>query len=121
MKPDTPKFALVLQSALDWLFGSGPDADGFHFHETMDIYRKSNIGPLPAYWWRSHLRELISAALKPDCVGVEELKRQVATYVIFHQETGPEDDVGDIDTIICMCVDYLASQGLLSVKESAHD
>lgn len=49
---------VVPQSALDWLFGSGPDANGKWFGEVDDEGRfKPGRG---AYWWRSHFRTLIS-------------------------------------------------------------
>lgn len=48
----------VPQSALDWLFGEGPDANGLHWGD--DAYGDLSKRP---YWWRSHFRKLIGAAL----------------------------------------------------------
>lgn len=45
----------VPQSALNWLFGTGPDADGNWFGDTA----RETKG---RYWWRSHFRRLISPA-----------------------------------------------------------
>jgi hypothetical protein len=47
-------WVMVPQSALDWLFGQGPDADGNWFE--VD-------GNRPRYWWRSHFRKLIGQAI----------------------------------------------------------
>lgn len=42
--------AVVPKTALDWLYGSGPDANGEWFTPP------DNAWP---YWWRTHFRELI--------------------------------------------------------------
>jgi hypothetical protein len=51
-------FIVVPKSALDWLFGEGPDADGKWFEppEIKDGERKK------PYWWRSRFRAMITAA-----------------------------------------------------------
>lgn len=45
----------VSREALDWLFGSGPDADGKWFGD-------ESIPKRGAYWWRAHFRKLIGEA-----------------------------------------------------------
>jgi hypothetical protein len=111
MKPDTPKFALVPQSALDWLDGSAPDADGKWFGEC----EPENIGKYPKkYWWRSHFRKLISAAPKPDCVGVEEIKAKCedALWQEINDQCSPRN-------MIEITIEYLAAQNLLTVKNNS--
>ena len=48
------ELAIVPQSALDWLFGEGPDENGEYFGSMYrpDIRNK--------YWWRKHFKKLIS-------------------------------------------------------------
>jgi hypothetical protein len=48
-------YVLVPQSALDWLFGQGPDANGEWFSDSVDLRIEK---PRP-YWWRAHFRKLI--------------------------------------------------------------
>lgn len=43
----------VPQSALDWLFGEGPDPDGHWFGDNTPVGAKG------AFWWRSVFRKLI--------------------------------------------------------------
>lgn len=47
------EYVLVPKSAIDWLFGEGPDQNGSHFGD--DIPARA-----PPYWWRSHFRKLIN-------------------------------------------------------------
>lgn len=49
-----PGFVLVPQTALDWLFGDGPNADGKWFGEEED-----HVDTGRRYWWRSVFRRLI--------------------------------------------------------------
>ena len=64
--PSTPEgYKLVPDSALAWLFGEAPDANGRWFSDAAEL-----VAPLPRllggrppqYWWRSHFRKLIAAS-----------------------------------------------------------
>ena len=58
---------MVPKSALDWLFGQGPDADGKWYG---DVEPKENPYGLRApHWWRSHFRKLIAPPDTPDREG----------------------------------------------------
>lgn len=48
---------LVPQSALDWLFGVAPDANGKWFGDDFGQQQGERI---PAFWWRSKFREMIN-------------------------------------------------------------
>jgi hypothetical protein len=54
----TEGMVAVPKSALAWLFGEGPDADGYWWSD--DVY--GEIGKKP-FWWRSHFRKLIGPSL----------------------------------------------------------
>jgi len=53
--------ALVTQTALNWLNGEGPDADGKWFGECEDEVVKTPRKYTPRYWWRSKFRAMLSA------------------------------------------------------------
>lgn len=53
-------FVLVPRSALDWLFGDGPNADGKWFGEEED-----HVDTGRRYWWRSVFRRLIRPQPSP--------------------------------------------------------
>lgn len=60
------KYVMVPKSALDWLFGEGPDANGQDFGESVMIEGVSLVGKYKrTYWWRSHFRKLIKSASPP--------------------------------------------------------
>lgn len=46
---------LVPQAALDWLYGVGPDSDGYHFGEEAAPRGDG------AFWWRPKFRAMIAA------------------------------------------------------------
>jgi len=52
------EWVLVPKSALDWLMGEGPDANGRWFGDRSPQQTKP-IGP---YWWRSEFRAMIAAS-----------------------------------------------------------
>ncbi len=67
---DLPALVSVPKSALDWLFGSGPDTNGQWFHETQDdeeTYNATFKRKTGQYWWRKHFRKLIEAHEKEAC------------------------------------------------------
>jgi len=51
-------FVEVPHSALAWLFGEAPDADG-HWFEPPEIKEGERNKP---YWWRSKLRSMLAAS-----------------------------------------------------------
>jgi len=57
LSPTEEGMVLVPKSALDWLFGEGPDEDGIWFG---DAERVAGSG---AFWWRTVFRRLISGRL----------------------------------------------------------
>lgn len=50
---------MVPKSALDWLFGNGPDADGEWFSETYDALKMLER---LSFWWRPEFRKRLAAA-----------------------------------------------------------
>jgi len=48
------EMVLVPKSALDWLFGEGPDAEGHWFGDGSQLQKG-------AYWWRSPFRAVLSS------------------------------------------------------------
>lgn len=50
-----PGMVLVPKTALDWLFGEGPDADGHWFGD-------GNFSTNGTYWWRAPFRAMIDAS-----------------------------------------------------------
>lgn len=56
-------FVMVPQSALNWLDGSGPDAEGKWFSDIVSEEEKRVTKYRRAYWWRSHFRKLIGKSL----------------------------------------------------------
>lgn len=63
LPPQESDTAAVPKSALDWLFGSGPDANGKTFDDARPDFTDK---PHPTYWWRSHFRKLIGLGLRYD-------------------------------------------------------
>lgn len=64
----------VPKSALDWLYGAGPDANGQWFNETYDDelnYDSAFNRKTGKYWWRRHFRKLIEAA-PPEATAMME-------------------------------------------------
>ena len=60
-QPDNETIA-VPKSALDWLFGEGPDAGGKWFGELMP---EPDEKPRRGFWWRSKFRSMIPALTRP--------------------------------------------------------
>lgn len=59
-QPAPVEAVLVPVSALQWLFGEGPDADGNQFDpDKLGKPSKALGGRIPPYWWRKHFRKLI--------------------------------------------------------------
>lgn len=57
------EFVMVPRAALNWLFGTGPDAEGKWFGDTApDPDQK----PYRRYWWRSKFRSMIPALSNGD-------------------------------------------------------
>lgn len=50
-----PGMVLVPKTALDWLFGEGPDEEGHRFGD-------GNFPTKGAYWWRNPFRAMLSTA-----------------------------------------------------------
>ena len=59
---------MVPRSAIEWLMGEAPDADGKWFSEVEDATpRTMSLGTRrPLYWWRSHFRKLIAIKGAPN-------------------------------------------------------
>lgn len=97
VKPDTPKFAVdTLVEIADYLISG-----------LMDVSRGKRVTDLDERGCAYNAAvKAIAAAPKPDCVGTDELKRQV-------HEKCPKGFYATISEVI----DYLNAQGFLAVKE----
>lgn len=101
MKPDTPKFEMPAEI---WAISGSEGVTGgsYDTHPTDPKYKR-----LP---YAKYIRADLAAAPKPDCVGVEELKRKICAHLGYSGKSS----VGV--KIVNYTIIYLASQGLLAVK-----
>lgn len=53
-------YTLVPNTALEWLFGSGPDSDGKWFGESEGDEIETPRKYSRRYWWRTKFRQLIT-------------------------------------------------------------
>lgn len=63
------EYVLVPRKAIDWLFGAGPDNDGYHFGDELAPRGRGN------FWWRSKFREMIPALSARPAVGEDVVER----------------------------------------------
>jgi hypothetical protein len=61
LSPAGGDYVMVPKSALDWLFGEGPDDQGKWFGESA-AQQVAQSAPR-AFWWRSKFRSLLNAAM----------------------------------------------------------
>lgn len=52
---------LVPKAALDWLFGEGPDDNGYWFGDGHEA-----LNPVGAFWWRTVFNRMLAAAPLPE-------------------------------------------------------
>jgi hypothetical protein len=62
-KPGGEETIVVPKSALAWLFGDAPDADGKWFGHNQPLSSSAAHRP---YWWRSKFRSMVPALTRPD-------------------------------------------------------
>lgn len=79
---------LVPKSAIMWLIGAGPDANGDWFEKPEGA---------PAFWWRTHFNKLRADAVKSRSalVDVPAVESEPVAHLVWRQYLRAADDVED--------------------------